>query len=261
MANGLLDYVVSENAWLHPPVLRVLLPDLVFTPWSREHQSPTFLKPMLHRRRWRFNLRATSLFDKSGRDRQKFRGWPLCHDRPVSTFHKRWVVVLKGEHPFQFVSAVFTIYVHRHMGCHALPRNEHFPWEQYCEDFVSSSINFTSHPLLSPVQCFPFPGGNHMSFLFSIIISMRHLCVGKSIRLVRYVSLSLDPAMRSMLPAIWCPRPPTVIVPMKPSNACVLVCSKKMSGMETMYNFSELWQLFETIRCLIIGHAVLVLLL
>ena len=108
---------------------------------------------------------------------------------------------IERENPFQFVPAVFTIYVHRHMGCHALPRNEHFPWEQYWQDLVSSS-NFPSHPLVSPVQCFPFPGGNHMSFLFSILTSMQHICVGKSIRLVRYVSLSLDPAVRSMLPVI-----------------------------------------------------------
>ena len=37
---------------------------------------------------------------------------------------------------------------------------------------------------------------------------------------------------------------PTAIVPMKPSMAFVLVCSKTISGLETRNNFSELLQLF-----------------
>ena len=57
---------------------------------------------------------------------------------------------------------------------------------------------------------------------------------------VRYAILSLDPGMRSMLSANLNSRPLTAIVPMKLSNACVLVCSKKTSGLETRYNFSEL---------------------
>ena len=57
---------------------------------------------------------AASLFDKAGHDRQKFQEWPLCHDSSVSTFQKRWVAVMPepGEHPFEFGSAVLTIYVH-----------------------------------------------------------------------------------------------------------------------------------------------------
>ena len=46
---------------------------------------------------------AASLFGKAGQDRQKLQGWPLCHDNPVSTFQKRWVAVLQGEHPFEIV--------------------------------------------------------------------------------------------------------------------------------------------------------------
>ena len=57
---------------------------------------------------------AASLFDKAGHDRQKFQEWPLCHDSSVSTFQKRWVAVVPepGEHPFEFGSAVLTIYIH-----------------------------------------------------------------------------------------------------------------------------------------------------
>ena len=47
---------------------------------------------------------AASLVDKTGQDRQKLslQGWRLCHDSPVSTFQKRRVAVLQGEHAHPF---------------------------------------------------------------------------------------------------------------------------------------------------------------
>ena len=47
---------------------------------------------------------AAWLVDKTGQDLQKLglQGWRLCHDSPVSTFQKRWVAVLQGEHTYVF---------------------------------------------------------------------------------------------------------------------------------------------------------------
>ena len=178
----------------------------------------------------------------------------------MSTFQKRWVAVFQGVHPFEFVSAVLTIYVglHRPTGCHTLLRNEHFPWGTIlakfclcCNRFILLELimlkvahliqHLPIHPYLM-CSVFPFLGGTHVHARFNPYFPANYRCWLVS-RLVIYVHLSLDPAMRSMLS----PHPPTAMVPMKPSNTFVLVCSKKMSGLETKYNFSELLQLFETI--------------
>ena len=34
----------------------------------------------------------------------------------------------------------------------------------------------SSHPILSPVQCFPFPGGNHVLALFNPYFHAKSMC-------------------------------------------------------------------------------------
>ena len=127
----------------------------------------------------------------------------------MSTFQKRPVAVLQWEHPFEFVSAIS------------------FCWSQYVES--CSSLPASSHPLLSHVQC----------FLTSMQQNILYVLVSQSGRNI--CKFAMDLGMRSMLSANLNSRPLTAIVPMKPSNACVLVCSKKCrSGLETRCNFSEL---------------------
>ena len=96
------------------------------------------------------------------------------------------------------------------------------------------------HPNLM-CSVFPFLGNNHVHARFNPYFHANYRCWLVS-RLVRYVRLSLDPAIISMVSANLknLSHPPTAIVPMKPSNTFVLVCSKKMSCLETIYNFSEL---------------------
>ena len=82
-------------------------------------------------------------FAKPDKIARSYKGgrYGLCHDNPVSTFHKRWVAVLQGEHPIEIVGR------HEYLctsgyGCHTAtpPRNEHFPWgtilARFCQ-FIS----------------------------------------------------------------------------------------------------------------------------
>ena len=141
----------------------------------------------------------------------------------VSTFQTRWVAVLQGEHPFEIAactSAVMKICTYAY-GCHTAtpPRNEHFPWEHYwqgfvcyyiamakpflnsicCRSFVQFKLLFISSkvfpPLLGPyllyLQRFHFLGVCPCSFQ-SFLSCNIYVSVSQS------VSVSLDPAMRSM---------------------------------------------------------------
>ena len=88
------------------------------------------------------------------------------------------------------------------------------------------------NPLLSMVKCFPFPDGNHILARFNTYFHV----VSQSPRKIQ--NLSLDPTIMSIL--VTCFRPPTAIVPMKPSNAFVLVLSKKM--LKTDGDNMRLWR-------------------
>ena len=77
---------------------------------------------------------------------------------------------------------------------------------------------------------FPSPVGNHhVLALFNPDLHAKYVLVSQSARkMCKFAFGSCKIAVS---------RPSTAIVPMKPF---VLVCSKKMSGLETRYNFSEL---------------------
>ena len=81
--------------------------------------------------------------------------------------------------------------------------------------FISASV---FPPLLSPVHCFHFPGGNHVLVLFNPYFHAKSMC-WRFNRFLRSVGLSLDPAMRSMLSANLrdFSHPPTAIVSTKSS--------------------------------------------
>ena len=101
------------NAWLHPTVLRVLVPDLLFAPWWREHESSTFLRLMFHQRRCIFKRSRIVSWQSRTRSPAVLRvavmPWQLCVDfsEAMGGANAR-----TGEHPFEFGSAVLTIYVH-----------------------------------------------------------------------------------------------------------------------------------------------------
>ena len=80
-------------------------------------------------------------------------------------------------------------------------------------------------------ECLPFPSGNRViahlnTYVHAIHV---HLLLSQSPRKMRYVSFPLDHALRSIssakLQRDFFPPSVTVIVPMKPSDAFVLVCS------------------------------------
>ena len=82
------------------------------------------------------------------------------------------------------------------------------------------------HPLLSMVQCFPFPGSNRVLSRFKTYFKSSYFPCHTD---VRSVSFPLNPAMKSIDYHV---RPPIAIVPMKPSNAFFLVCYKNMLKMD-----------------------------
>ena len=120
------NYVVSENAWLHPTVLRALVPDLLFTPWWRKYESPTFLKPMFNQISWRCRRSRIVNWQSRTRSPEVSRvaviSWHLCVD-----FSEAMGGGIAGEHPFEFVSVVLTIYLCTYRRC--LGTNI-FCWEQ-----------------------------------------------------------------------------------------------------------------------------------
>ena len=108
-------------------VLRALVPALYCSDHDDENMKARHFGERCFRKEDEDSKEAALLFDKAGHGRQNFQGWPLCHDSSVSTFQKRWVAVLQGEHnPFEFVSAVLMINI--------------FHGEQYWQVLVGYSI-------------------------------------------------------------------------------------------------------------------------
>ena len=168
--------IFGNQKWKRSLVLRAPVPgpDLLFTPWWREQESRTFLRPMFHQRRWRFRKRRQY--------HQKLQGWPLCPHRTCRLFRNDWWRYCRGSRASLRNPSADIRMAHSFLNyitcCYPFIQLEPIYWKLSQFNLIQrlSSTVISSRSL----QCFPFMVVT-MSLSVSSLTTMQNVCVCKSI--------------------------------------------------------------------------------
>ena len=214
--------MADKNAWLHPGTiyffLRALVPfpDLPFTQWSREHESLTFLRPIFRQRRWRFRRSRIDRYltkpDQIARSYTDYRYALTAQCGLFRTVETKGGCIARGGASLRNVVGRHTDatqFIELYASYYVVTPS--FSWSQYILK-VDHIIQRLSSTVIScrDIQCFSSHCGNHVLVRFNPYLHATSMCWWFN-HFVRYVGLSFDPAMRSMLADNRREPPPTAI--------------------------------------------------